>query len=81
MTTWLKVLDARTPAWALPEIVEQETDRALDQLRATLAADAAVTDDERAVLIAKARPLVLARVRAEIEGAWQRLQLEGQSVH
>jgi hypothetical protein len=80
MSDWRPTLDARTPWSELPAIVDQLTDRALDDFRALLAADVAIDDAERAALVAKARPIIEARTREALETGWLRLQVERHGV-
>ena len=76
MTDWQRTLDASTPWAALPAVVDRLVERTLDDSREQVAADATVTADERAAIVAKARPLVAAKTREAVEAAWTALQLE-----
>jgi hypothetical protein len=74
MSDWIKLFDRDTPAAALPAIIEQQTHIALEALSEALAADASSSPQERAVMLARAEPLIYEQTRHTIETAWRRLR-------
>lgn len=80
MSDWAEVLNMRTPASALPAIAARLAGEALDEFRETLAADADLTPDDQARLLATVMPIVHTKTRAAVTSAWQRVQ-RARAVH